>query len=163
MQHKLAWVFVVLVAALGITTVAAGTGHTMITAKDAKQRSSTPLARSDPGQSAVSAYAFVVPGEVSLNVNPVLVPGRSRNILSVSSPSAGIFCLKPAPAINASTRSWSVTPEASRAKVASHLELAYADAGSGTCPSGQFGVRTYELVGGVVHASEDVAFMVVVP
>lgn len=119
--------------------------------------------KSDPGQNAVSAYAFVVPGEVSLNVNPVLVSARSRNILSVSSPSAGIFCLKPAVAVKASTRSWSVTPEASRSTAASHLELAYADAGSGTCPPGQFGVRTYELVGGVAHPSEAVAFMVVVP
>lgn len=143
MLHKLAWALFVLVAALVITTVASGTGK--------------------PGQNAVSAYAFVVPGEVSLNVDPVLVRKRSRNIVSVSAPKAGVFCLKPAKMVAAATRSWSVTPEASRSDVASKVALAYADTGSGTCPSGQFGVRTYELVDGQARPSEGVAFMVVVP
>ena len=43
----------------------------------------------------MSAYAFVVPGEVSLNVNPVLVDARSKNFDQVTSPAAGVFCLKP--------------------------------------------------------------------
>jgi hypothetical protein len=124
----------------------------------------------EPGQNAVAAYAFVVPGEVSLNVAPVLDPARSRNIESVSSPQAGVFCLKTAPSINVSTRSWSATPEASRSDVASKAMFAYPDAGGAACASGRLEVRTYELVlpglsagNAVVKPSENVAFMVVVP
>lgn len=233
MLHKLAWALVVVAAALGMTTVASGTGRPMVTGKDIKTHSITSLHMVDhtlqmhdlsaklikslrgqagatgatgatgpaglqgptgdkgpqgakgepgpqgpkgdqgpqgpkgdqgkPGQNAVSAYAFVVPGEVSLNVAPALVRGRSRNIQSVSSPKAGVFCLRPAAMINAATRSWSVTAEASRSEVSSGVALAYADAGRATCPPGQLGVRTYELAGGVATPSENVAFMVVVP
>jgi hypothetical protein len=115
----------------------------------------------------MSAYAFVVPGEVSLNVNPVLVKARSHNFERVTSPAAGVFCLKPTVFVNAATRSWSVTPEVSRSKVPSNLLFAYADANPGTCPTGQFAVRTYELnitkIGAGAVPSEHVAFMVVVP
>lgn len=121
-----------------------------------------------PGQNAVSAYAFVVPGEVSLNVDPVLVEARSRNIEQVTSTAAGVFCLKPTASVNAATRSWSVTPEKSRSTVAPpNLLFAYADANAGTCPTGQFAVRTYELniskIGAGAVPSEHVAFMVVIP
>jgi hypothetical protein len=124
-----------------------------------------------PGQNAVAAYAFVVPGEVSLNVAPVLDPARSRNIESVSSPQAGVFCLKTAPSVDVSTRSWSATPEASRSDVASKAMFAYPDAGSAACAPGRLEVRTYELVmlgplaanAIMIKPSENVAFMVVVP
>ena len=123
--------------------------------------------KGEPGQNGVSAYGFVIPGEVSLNVGPVLVTARSRNIDSVTEPAFGVFCLKPSKPIDASTRSWTVTPETSRSKVASNLMFAYADAGSTTCPAGQLAVRTYELnitkVGAVATPSEHVAFMVVIP
>jgi hypothetical protein len=125
----------------------------------------------EPGQNAVAAYAFVVPGEVSLNVAPVLDRARSRNIESVSSPQAGVFCLKTAPSIDASTRSWSATPEASRSDVASKAMFAYPDGGSAACAPGRLAVRTYELVllgplaanAIMIKPSENVAFMVVVP
>ena len=120
-----------------------------------------------PGQSAVSGYGFVVPGEVSLNVDPVLVAARSRNIDRVTSPAAGVFCLTPKTAIDAATRSWTVTPEKSRSAVSSNLMFAYADTAVGTCPTGQLAVRTYELniskLGAGAVPSEHVAFMVVIP
>ena len=123
--------------------------------------------KGQPGQNGVSAYGFVIPGEVSLNVGPVLVPARTRNIDSVTEPAFGVFCLKPSQPIDASTRSWTVTPETSRSKVASNLMFAYADANPATCPAGQLAVRTYELnitkVGAVATPSEHVAFMLVIP
>lgn len=120
--------------------------------------------KGDPG-GGPSAYAFVVPGEVSLNVAPVLVAERSHNIVSVSSPRAGLFCLKAAAAIDVSKRSWAVTPEASRTDSAT--AFAYPDAAGIGCPDGTFAVRTYELSPGravpTLGVSENVAFMVVVP
>jgi Collagen triple helix repeat (20 copies) len=120
-----------------------------------------------PGQGTASAYGFVVPGEVSLNVGPVLVAARSHNIDAVTSPAAGVFCIKPAASIDAGSRSWTVTPETSRSGVASSLMFAYADANPATCPAGQLGVRTYELnitkIGSTAVPSEHVAFMVVIP
>ena len=114
----------------------------------------------------MSAYGFVVPGEVSLNVNPVLVDARSHNIDRVTSPAAGVFCLTPKAGIDAASRSWTVTPEKSRSTVSSNLMFAYADTGVGTCPAGQLAVRTYELnitkLGAAATPSEHVAFMVLV-
>jgi hypothetical protein len=119
------------------------------------------------GKGGVSAYGFVVPGEVSLNVNPVLVDARSHNIDRVTSPAAGVFCLTLKAGIDAASRSWTVTPEKSRSTVASNLMFAYADTGIGTCPAGQLAVRTYELnitkLGAAAAPSEHVAFMVVIP
>ena len=119
------------------------------------------------GKDGVSAYGFVVPGEVSLNVNPVLVDARSHNIDRVTSPAAGVFCLTLKAGIDAASRSWTVTPEKSRSTVSSNLMFAYADTGVGTCPVGQLAVRTYELnitkLGAAATPSEHVAFMVVIP
>jgi hypothetical protein len=123
--------------------------------------------RRQAAKKAESAYAFVVPGEVSLNVNPVLVAARSSNIQAVTSPAVGVFCLTPAPGIDPTAVSWTVTPEVSRSSAASGGLFAYPDASPGTCPAGQFAVRTYELstsgAGATAVPSEHVAFMVVVP
>jgi hypothetical protein len=195
MRTKSLWVAAIVVAAFAGAAVAArGSVHHLITGNDIAPNSiqsyhvvdhtiqardlSTGLFWSlkgdkgppgppgPPGQNAVSAYAFVVPGEVSLNVNPVIVDARSKNFEQVTSPAAGVFCLKPKPGIDAATRSWSVTPEKSRSTVASSLLFAYADAGVGTCPAAQLAVRTYELnitkIGAVAAPSEHVAFMVLV-
>ncbi len=119
------------------------------------------------GQNGVSAYALVIPGEVSLNVNPVLVSARTHNFTTVTSPSAGVFCLTPAAPIDASAISWSVTPELSRSLVTSKVLFAYADANSNTCPAGALAVRTYELSvtnnSAAAVPSEHVAFTVVAP
>ena len=98
------------------------------------------------GKDGVSAYGFVVPGEVSLNVNPVLVDARSHNIDRVTSPRRR--------RVLPDAEGWDrrgvalrgpVTPEKSRSTVPSNLMFAYADTGLGTCPAGQLAVRTYEL------------------
>jgi hypothetical protein len=109
---------------------------------------------------AVTAYAYVIPGEVSLNVKPMLVAARTRNFVSVTETSPGVYCLTPTHAVDAAHKSWTVTPEAARSTVPTHAMFAYADTGS--CASNQVGVRTYALVGGVAVPSENVAFMVVV-
>lgn len=116
----------------------------------------------DNSQNATTGYAYVVPGEVSLNVAPVLVAQRTRNFVRVTSPAVGVYCLTPASPINAATRSWAVSPEVSRSSVPSKLMFAYADAGGQPCGAGQVAVRTYELTGPSLTAtpSERVAFMV---
>jgi hypothetical protein len=153
-------VTLVLVAAVGAAVVGRASAGGEVIGKAKQQRHQT-------AQSGVDAYAFVVPGEVSLNVNPVLVTSRSRNIEAVTSPAVGVYCLKPAASIDASTRSWSVTPEASRSTSSFRQVFAYTDADPATCPAGQFAVRTYELnINGVAPMpmpSEHVAFMVVIP
>ena len=112
------------------------------------------------GGNAVTAYAYVIPGEVSLNVKPMLVPSRTRNFVSVTETSPGVYCLTPTRAVDAAHKSWTVSPEAARSTVANHAMFAYADTGS--CAANQVGVRTYALVGGAAVPSENVAFMVVV-
>ncbi len=192
MRTKSLWLAVIVIAALAAAVAARGSVHHLISGKDiapntiqsyhlvdhtiqARDLSPSLVAslkgdKGPPGpegQNGVSAYAFVVPGEVSLNVNPVLVAARSRNIESVTSPAAGVFCLKGKASLDATSRSWSVTPEKSRSTVSSNLLFAYADTGVGTCPAGQFAVRTYELnitkLGAAAVPSEHVAFMVVIP
>jgi hypothetical protein len=117
-----------------------------------------------PAKAPASAYAFVVPGEVSLNVAPVLVAQRSHNIVSVSSPAAGLFCLKAAASINTSKASWVASPEVSRSDAAGRPMFAFPDASGAGCPAGQLAVRTYvsAAVGGALQPSEHVAFMVIV-
>lgn len=108
----------------------------------------------------VTAYAYVIPGEVSLNVVPTLVPSRTRNFVAVTEPRAGVFCLKPTTSVDAATESWSVSPEAARSTApANRAMFAFAD--TAACPAGSLGVRTFELVGGALAPSEHVAFMVV--
>src|SRR5262245_42735036 len=111
-----------------------------------------------------SAYAFVVPGEVSLNVAPVLVAQRSHNIVSVSSPTAGLFCLKAAESVNTAAASWVVSPEVSRSNAGQPTFFAFPDASGAGCPAGQLAVRTFVLAaaGGGLMPSEKVAFMVLV-
>jgi hypothetical protein len=106
-----------------------------------------------------NVYAYVIPGEVSLNVAPVLVARRSHDIVAVTEPAAGLYCLRTARGIDASRLSWTVSAEASRSSVASHAMFAYADAAA--CGSSRIGVRTFELRGTSAVPSEQVAFMLV--
>lgn len=108
----------------------------------------------------VTAYVYVVPGEVSLNIGPTLVASRTRNFVAVTEPRAGVFCLRAATSVDAATESWTVTPEVARSTApATRAMFAYAD--EAACPAGYLGVRTFELTGGVLAPSEHVAFMVV--
>jgi len=114
------------------------------------------------GNAAVSAYAYVVPPEVSLNEDPVLVAERSRNFDRVTSPRVGLYCLHPSVPLDPAKRSWVAAVEYSRQPA---LIAAEPDIGAG-CPAGTFGVRTLKMASSpAVHWAPawDVAFMVVVP
>jgi hypothetical protein len=107
-----------------------------------------------------AASAFVVPGEVSLNVSPVLVAARTQNVVAVTEPAIGLYCLKTAQSIDPSTRSWVATPESSRSSVTSNVMFAYVDAAA--CAAGAVGGRTFQLNGsGAAVPSEHVVFMLV--
>jgi hypothetical protein len=114
------------------------------------------------GNAAVTAYAYVVPPEVSLNTDPVLVTQRSRNFDSVTNPAFGLYCLAPSVPLDPTQRSWVASAEFSRS---AGLSTAEPDAAA-NCPAGTFGVRTLKYAGSPAPhwtAAWDVAFMVVVP
>jgi collagen triple helix repeat protein len=114
------------------------------------------------GDAAVTAYAYVVPPEVSMQTDPVLVTAQSRNFKRVTSPITGLYCLEPSVPLNPNERSWVATAEYSRS---AGLSTAEPDAGVG-CPAGTFGVRTLKFAATPAPhwaPAWDVAFMVVVP
>jgi Collagen triple helix repeat (20 copies) len=114
------------------------------------------------GKDGVVAYAYVVPPEVSLSTDPVLVTAQSKNFDSVTSPVLGLYCLKPSIAIDPTTRSWVASVEYSR----SSLEVSTAEPDSGVrCPAGDFGVRTLKFAPSPTPhwaPAWDEAFMVIV-
>jgi collagen triple helix repeat protein len=110
-----------------------------------------------------SAYAYIVPPEVSMQTDPMIVTARSKNIASVTNPALGLYCLTPVASIDASTRSWTVSAESSRSNPALVYTAVASDTG---CPTGTIGVRTFKFaVSPTLHWAPawDVAFMVVVP
>ena len=114
------------------------------------------------GNAAVTAYAYVVPPEVSLDTDPVLVTKQSRNFDGVTNPAVGVYCLHPSVPLDPLQRSWVASAEYSRS---AGLSTAEPDAAA-RCPAGTFGVRTLKYAGAPAPhwaPAWDVAFMVVVP
>ena len=114
------------------------------------------------GSLGVSAWAYVIPAEVSLNEDPVLVTSRSHNFDGVTNPTPGLYCLHPSVPLDPAKRSWVAAVEYSRQPA---LNAAEPDAGDG-CPAGTFGVRTLKFAPSPTPhwaAAWDVAFMAVVP
>lgn len=152
MRTSLVGKFLVLVMAALLTSAGVAAANVL-----SKQK-----AAAKPVSTMVQAYAFVIPGEVSLTVDPLLITERTKGFTGVTSPQAGVFCLALAEG-DPTKMSWSVTPEYSRSSVgASKLLLAYADVSS-ACGPGNVRVRTFQGVTGSANviASEGVAFMVV--
>jgi hypothetical protein len=114
------------------------------------------------GKDGVVAYAYVVPPEVSLSTDPVLVTAQSKNFDNVTSPVLGLYCLTPSIPIDPTTRSWVASVEYSR----SSLEVSTAEPDSGVrCPAGDFGVRTLKFAPSPTPhwaPAWDEAFMVIV-
>jgi hypothetical protein len=116
------------------------------------------------GSGSDTSYAYVVPPDVSMQTDPILVAARSHNFASVTNPALGLYCLIPSISLSPSSRSWTVTAEYSHSNPAL-VYTAVADAGVG-CPTGAFAVRTLKFAPSPsAHwtAAWDVAFMVVVP
>jgi hypothetical protein len=116
------------------------------------------------GDRGAAAYAFVVPPEVSMQTDPMLIAARTSGFSSVTNPVLGLYCLTPSSSLDPSTRSWVANVEFSRADP-STVTTAEPDTGGG-CPAGTFGVRTLKLaISPTPHwtAAWDVGFMVVVP
>jgi hypothetical protein len=116
------------------------------------------------GDKGAAAYAFVVPPEVSMQTDPMLIAARTSGFSSVTNPVLGLYCLTPSSSLDPSTRSWVANVEFSRADP-STVTTAEPDTGGG-CPAGTFGVRTLKLaLSPTPHwtAAWDVGFMVVVP
>ena len=115
-----------------------------------------------PGKQSAAAYAYVVPPEISMQTDEVLVASLSQGFDGVTNPALGLYCLHPSGKLNPDDRSWVVSAEYSRSAGVSTAEP---DA-SLACPAGTFGVRTVKfapLPEPHWTAAWDVAFMVVVP
>jgi Collagen triple helix repeat (20 copies) len=116
------------------------------------------------GNDGVIAYAFVVPPEVSLSTDPVLIGAQSKNFDSVTSPALGLYCLHPTTPLDPTKRSWVASAEYTRS---SSLQVSTAEPDTGPgCPAGTFAVRTLKFAPSPsAHWAPawDVAFMVVVP
>jgi len=116
------------------------------------------------GDDGVAAYAYVVPPEVSMSTDPVLVAAQSKGFASVTSPALGLYCLQPSVSLDPAKVSWVVSAEFSRTNPA-NVTTAVPDTGS-TCPAGTLGVRTLKFAPSPSPhwtAAWDVAFMVMAP
>lgn len=104
-----------------------------------------------------SAYAKVNPGP-----SPTFVASWTRNFTSVTSPSTGLYCLKPAAGIDPTKSPLIVSADWS-ASLGSDLWVYWRSAGIG-CPAGQYAVFTYQLNGDATpDLSSSVAFVAYVP
>ena len=122
-------------------------------------------AKGPKGDAGVAAFAYVVPPEVSLQADPVLVTAQSRNFASVTNPRLGLYCLEPSAGVQLlpSERSWVASVEYSRSSLGG---VTTAEPDSAGCPAGMFGVRTLRFAPSPTPHWEpawDVAFMVLVP
>lgn len=115
------------------------------------------------GDKGAAAYAFVVPPEVSMQTDPMLIAARTSGFSSVTNPVLGLYCLTPSSSLDPSTRSWVANVEYSRADPST---VTTAEPDTVGCPTGTFGVRTLKLaLSPTPHwtAAWDVGFMIVVP
>ena len=114
-----------------------------------------------PGRAAVSAYALVVPPQISMQSDAVVVEAFSRNIEDMTNPVNGIYCLKAAAPISPDDRPALVSPEMAYSTNAALL--VYSFVARDACPKDRFEVRTFILRNNVKVASNDVAFTIMVP
>ena len=101
-----------------------------------------------------------------MQADPVLIAKQSRNLVEVTNPALGLYCLKPKPGshLDPGELSWVASVEYSRSKLAG-VTTAQPDAGPG-CPASTFAVRTLRFAPSPTPhwtAAWDVAFMVLVP
>jgi hypothetical protein len=116
------------------------------------------------GNDGASAYAFVVPPEVSLSTDPVLITAQTKGFDSVTNPALGQYCLHPTTPLDPTKHSWVAAAEYTRSN-STQVSTAEPDTGQG-CPAGTYGVRTLKFAPSPsAHWAPawDVAFMVVVP
>ncbi|HWM13322.1 MAG TPA: hypothetical protein VNO56_02450 [Gaiellaceae bacterium] len=104
-----------------------------------------------------SAYAFVS----ARAPTPAFDAARTRNFVSVTSPSTGEYCLKPAANISPATSPLVVSAEWSNSS-GSDLLVYWRSSGLG-CPAGEYDVVTYDLAGGTPTLSNDITFVAYVP
>jgi hypothetical protein len=114
-----------------------------------------------PGRAAVSAYALVVPPQISMQSDAIVVEAFSRNIEDLTNPVNGIYCLKAAAPISPENRPVLVSPEMAYSTNAALL--AYSFVARDACPKDRFEVRTFILRNNVRVASNDVAFTIMIP
>jgi hypothetical protein len=104
------------------------------------------------------AYAVVQP---TLPSAAALIATQTSHITGVSEPSAGIYCLVPAPGIDPAADTAAVSPEVSYSS--NHLPGVIAlNAQGSDCPAGDFEVETY-APGTEPKLASGYAFTIVVP
>ena len=133
-------------------------------AQGARGPAGEPGAQGPKGDSALSAYGVVVPAQISMQTDAMLVPALSKNLLQMTSSSLGIYCIKPIAAIDAAKKPVVVSPEYSYSAPAHEL-IVYSSIAGDACPADTFEVRTYAIAAPSSPRlpSDRVAFTIVVP
>jgi hypothetical protein len=91
------------------------------------------------------AYAYLNPFAAS----PGLDAARSKNFVSASNPSTGIWCLVPSGGVTEAGSAQVVSPEWANSTGATDTYLAYPIVGASDCAPGDFEVQTYSIQQGV--------------
>ncbi len=111
-----------------------------------------------PGAPGIArAYAVVDPSSPG---KPTLIAAQSKNVASVSEPSAGVYCLTPAAGIDPAADAAVASPESSYSKEGK-VGLIAVNAQSSNC-HGPFEVDTYEAAGDSAPKT-GYAFTLVIP
>jgi hypothetical protein len=104
----------------------------------------------------------VVPEQVSMHTGPMLIPAWTKNIVSMSTPLAGVYCLKPDASIDAGSTPAVVSPEYAYSSGGKAM-LAYTSVARNACPKDTIEVRTFTVLGSTYVLSDRVAFTIVIP
>jgi len=108
------------------------------------------------------ARKFINSAYAQVNAGGSFVASRTRNFSAVTSPSTGLYCLKPEAGISPNTSPLIVSAEWSTS-LGDDLFVYWRSSGIG-CPAGQYAVLTYQLGGDPTpNLSSSVAFVAYVP
>jgi hypothetical protein len=153
--------------AIAITSALAATFYTnnFASAQTPRpQRTNDPAAK-NPAPSAIggaSAPGARLAALITVNVNRSVTVFRSKGVAAVTSPSVGLVCIQPSPALPVSQIVPVLSIDFSNSVVGNNL-VEYRSSGLG-CPTGNIAVRTFVLDPDVNKRPDDgVAFTIVVP
>lgn len=140
------------------------------TANFASAQTPRPSTTNDPGAKNPTANAIggaSAPGArlaalLTVNVNRTVTVFRSKGVAAVTSPSVGLVCIQPSPALPVTQIVPVLSIDFSNSVVGNNI-AEYRSSGIG-CPTGNIAVRTFVLDPDVNKRPDDgVAFTIVVP
>jgi hypothetical protein len=97
-----------------------------------------------------------------MHTDAMLVPKWTSNIDSLTTPYAGVYCLKPDASVKAGSTPAVVSPEYAYSGGGKAM-LAYTSVARNACPKNTIEVRTFTVLGSTYVPSDRVAFTIVIP